>query len=360
MSETTKARLKEVLGFDDRIVMLICIPLVAFLVPLLFFKVSLSDGFTNIMPIFLVSIVYTSAYWFSVRGIVIYVRRRFPNYQDTQKRLLYTLGLVATAFLIICTVLEFIQISVEQIPTAQVSSFDAQVASGTVIALCTAIYESVFFYSRWRQSVIETERLRRENVESQLQGLRDQVNPHFLFNSLNTLTYIIPEDPERAVRFVQMLSKVYRYILEIKEKRLTTLEEELRFLDAYIFLLKERFDDSLRIELAVPPEVQAHRIVPLSLQMLFENAIKHNIIASDRPLTIEVFVENAALVIRNNLQRKKQVMASTRVGLQNIKNRYAFFSEKEVKVNVTETCFEVRLPLVESAKTATLAAQRVP
>lgn len=355
MPETTKARLKEVLGFDDRIVMLICIPLVAFLVPLLFFKVSLSDGFWKVLPILLVSIVYTSAYWFSVRGIIIYIRRRFPGYQDTQKRLLYSLGLITIAFLIICTALEFLQVSIEQIPSGDVSSFDAQVASGTVIALCTAIYESVFFYSRWRQSVIETERLRRENVESQLQGLRDQVNPHFLFNSLNTLTYIIPEDPERAVRFVQMLSKVYRYILEIKEKRLITLEEELRFLDAYIFLLKERFGDSLCIELNVSEAAQAHRIVPLSLQMLFENAIKHNIIASDRPLTIEVFVENAALIVRNNLQRKKQVLTSTKVGLQNIKNRYAFFSEKEVEINITETRFEVRLPLVEPAKAVALA-----
>lgn len=345
------------MGFDDRIVMLIGIPVVAFLVPLLFFKETLEDGLLAYLPKFGVSLVYTMAYWFSVRGIFIFIRRKFPDYKDTQKRTFYTIGLISVVFLLLCTILEFVHLTLNNIgQNPDITEFDYQVASGTVIALCATIYESVFLYSRWKQSAIETERLRRENVESQLQGLRDQVNPHFLFNSLNTLTYIIPEDPDRAVRFVQMLSKVYRYILEIRDKQLITLDEELRFLEAYNFLLKERFGDNLHIHVDVPEYLYNHQVVPLSMQMLFENAIKHNVISTDKPLTINVFVENEHLVVSNNLQLKKQVMTSTKVGLQNIKNRYAFFSENEVQIRSDADKFEVRLPLIRSASTASVVA----
>ena len=115
-----------------------------------------------------------------------------------------------------------------------------------------AVYESIFFYSRLQKSIVEREKLERENIHSQLEGLKNQVNPHFLFNSLNTLTYIIPEDPDLAVRFVQQLSKVYRYILEIRDRKLICLSEELEFLDSYVFLLKERFGENFHVEIRVP------------------------------------------------------------------------------------------------------------
>ncbi len=195
---------------------------------------------------------------------------------------------------------------------------------------------------------MEKEKLERENIQSQLEGLKNQVNPHFLFNSLNTLTYIIPEDQNLAVRFVQQLSKVYRYILEIRDRKLICLSEELAFLDAYVFLLKDRFGENFKIDINIPESYLNLKVVPLSLQILMENAIKHNIISALKPLRVEVFIENnLKLIVKNNLQKKNHVMNSTKVGLQNIKNRYSFFSDQKVEVFATTDSFVVSIPLIQ-------------
>ena len=147
---------------------------------------------------------------------------------------------------------------------------------------------------------------------------------------------------------MQKLSKVYRYILEIRDKELIPLEDELTFLDSFIFLVRERFGDNLRVEIEVPQVFHQARILPLSLQILFENAIKHNVISEQHPLTIELFVdEEQRLVVRNNLQRKNQVLDSTRVGLDNIRSRYAFFTDDKVVISEDEANFTVRLPLLK-------------
>ncbi len=353
----TEYKYKDLLGFDDRKIMLIMIPVIAFLVPLVFFKATLAEGLLAYMPKFLTSLMFTIGYWLSVRSVFIFTRRKFPSQTETTRRIVYTVLLVIVTFFLMTFVLDVVHNKLN--PTEDppgVTEFDYHVASFMIVALVSAIYESVFLYARWKQTLIEAERLRRENVESQLEGLRSQVNPHFLFNSLNTLTYIIPEDPQRAVRFVQMLSKVYRYILEIREKKLITLDEELKFLEAYNFLLKERFGDNLTIHVDVPQHFRHLRIIPLSLQILFENAIKHNIISTEKPLKIEVVVENERLIIKNNLQLKKQTMPSTKVGLENIRNRYAFFSDKKVEINSTDNQFSVHLPLIPSDEKIAITA----
>lgn len=353
----TEYKYKDLLGFDDRKIMLVMIPVIAFLVPLVFFKATLAEGLLAYMPKFLTSLMFTIGYWLSVRSIFIFTRRKFPSQKETTKRIVYTVLLITAAFFLMTFVLDVIHNMFT--PTEDppgITDFDYHVASFMIVALVSAIYESVFLYARWKQTLIEAERLRRENIESQLEGLRSQVNPHFLFNSLNTLTYIIPEDPQRAVRFVQMLSKVYRYILEIKEQKLITLDEELKFLEAYNFLLKERFGDNLTIHVNVPEHVRNLRIIPLSLQMLFENAIKHNIISNEKPLNIDVIIANNELIISNNLQLKKQVMPSTRVGLENIKNRYAFFSDKKVEIYSNDQHFAVHLPLISSDEKIAITA----
>ncbi len=346
---TTRAKLIATIGFDDRRMMLFVIPVLSFVIPLIFFGASLQEGLWSYLPKWGSSLMHTVGYWLVMRAIFIRMRRRFPGFREVGKRLLYTTLLICVAFVILERILDVLHrvIFWGDVEGPDMSQWNYALVSFLLILLIGTIYESVFLYSRWRESIVETERLRRENVESQLEGLRSQVNPHFLFNSLNTLSYVIPEDPPRAVRFVQMLSKVYRYILEIRDKKTTTVEEELDFLDAYVFLLQERFGNKLHIERRVPAHLQQHQIVPLSLQILFENAIKHNIISSDQPLTIEVFEQAGKLVVRNNLQRKKQTMPSTQVGLPNISSRYAFFTNDTVDVEETDQHFTVHLPLLK-------------
>jgi LytS/YehU family sensor histidine kinase len=228
------------------------------------------------------------------------------------------------------------------------TNFQINAASFFCLLMIAAIYESMRYVMLWKKTSVEYEQLQRENIQSQLEGLKNQVNPHFLFNSLNTLVNIIPENPDTAVRFVQKLSKVYRYILEIRDTKMTPLSNELDFLNAYIFLLKERFGENIQVKIDLSTEgVSDWHIVPLSLQILFENAIKHNIISAQKPLNIEVFIENERLIVKNNLQRKNQVQEGTGVGLQNIKNRYRLVSRKEVDIIVTQQSFMVALPLLK-------------
>ncbi len=341
-----RKKVAEILGFDDTWALIVGIPLISFFIPLLFFKASLADGLMAYLPEWGISFMYTISYWLSCRAIFIYFRRRYSGYQDTRKRIFYISASALAAYFILNRSLEFVHGAIGHPQREGVTDFDYTVGTLMIVALVGTLYESVFLYDRWKRSIIEAERLMRENVESQLEGLKNQVNPHFLFNSLNTLSYLIPEDPKRAVHFVQKLSKVYRYILEIRDKKLITLKEELDFLHAYLFLLQERFGDNLRVNLSVDEASHALHLAPLSLQILFENAIKHNIISSDKPLSIELWVENRRLVVRNKLQRKNQQMPSTRLGLQNIKNRYAFFSDEEVDVLETDDSFTVSLPLI--------------
>ncbi len=341
---------KKHIGFDDRWMMFIGIPVVAFFIPILFFKADLSKGFVAYLPDWGISIFYTTTYWLTMRTIFLAFRRRYPEQRQTARRILFTLLAGVTAFAIINLPLDWVHETLgAHDDRPGVTEFDYTVGSFTVLLLVSTLYESIWFYYRWKESLLEAEQLRREFVESQLQGLKDQVNPHFLFNSLNTLTYLIPEDPEKAVRFVQQLSNVYRYILDIRDQRLIPLEQELAFLEAYLFLLKERFGANLIIRKHIDPEASGSQIIPLSLQMLLENAIKHNIISEDKPLTIRLYTEGDLLVVSNNLQRKRQVQHSTKVGLDNIKHRYAFFTDRELRIEETESAFTVHVPLLRLA-----------
>lgn len=345
------AKTREILGFDDRWLMLIGIPVASFLVSALMFGNQFEENILyNLSKCSMVSVIYTTIFWFTFRQIFIELRRRFPAVRDAVKRLVLQTILILVAYFAIKVLMDFLIADYLHrfMGLDEPQGIAMGLASLTLTFLIVSIYESIFFYSRLQKSIVEKEQLERENIQSQLEGLKNQVNPHFLFNSLNTLMHIIPEDQELAVRFVQQLSKVYRYILEIRDRKLIPLSEELDFLKAYVFLLKERFGENFKVEINIPEAYLSMKVVPLSLQILLENAIKHNIISALKPLKIEVFVEkNRQLIIRNNLQKKNQVMDSTKVGLQNIKNRYSFFSDRKVEAFATADSFVVSLPLIE-------------
>ncbi len=191
--------------------------------------------------------------------------------------------------------------------------------------------------------------LQKENIKSQFEVLKNQVNPHFLFNSLNVLSSLIYIDKDAAAKFVRQLSKVYRYVLEYKDKETISLHNELDFLESYIFLLKTRFDKNLIINTSIHPRFNKKRIVPMALQLLMENAIKHNVISKKKPLKIDISIdENNYLVISNNLQKKSSVEMSSNIGIKSINKRYEYITDDKVIINKTEADFTVKLPLVES------------
>ena len=170
------------------------------------------------------------------------------------------------------------------------------------------------------------------------------MDPHFLFNSLNVLTSLIEEDPHQAQKFTTSLSKVYRYVLEQKNKDLVSVDEELEFAKTYVRLLKMRFEDSIILDIPEQSSDPEAKIVPLSLQLLLENAVKHNTVTSDRPLHIKVYEENGMLSISNNLQEKQVVKKSSGVGLWNIQQRYGILTDRKVNINKTASHFTVQLP----------------
>lgn len=190
-------------------------------------------------------------------------------------------------------------------------------------------------------------KLQKENLQSQFDVLKQQVNPHFLFNSLNVLTSLIRVEPELAEKFTEHLAKVYRYVLENKDNELVNLSTEVSFLNAYIFLIKIRFMDKVVVNIRIQDHKMNHQIIPLAMQLLIENAIKHNAMSRKSPLVIDIFIdETNHLNVVNNLQEREAHMTSTGVGLKNIQNRYRLLNNTIPAFEKTETHFIARIPLI--------------
>jgi two-component system LytT family sensor kinase len=200
---------------------------------------------------------------------------------------------------------------------------------------------------RWQENALRTAQLEKEKVQVQLDSLKNQVSPHFLFNSLSSLDSLIDDNPVLARQFLQQLSKVFRYVLQHKEKALVPLETELDFIKNYISLLHTRFDNMLLIRCQVDDDALDKQIVPVTLQILIENAIKHNVISELHPLTITISSGNGYLDVANPIQRKRQVATSNRQGLENLKLLYGYLSPQAVDVVETDGVFRVRVPLLD-------------
>jgi two-component system LytT family sensor kinase len=295
----------------------------------------------------LISLISTFVLWQGNRQLVVIMRQRFPDYRQTAKRIiaqsLASLFFTTGAFLIIY----YLQVYLFAEGKFIMHAFIGEIKVAFIVTmLVTAIYESVYFFNMWKNSIVEAEELKRTNIQSQFETLKNQVNPHFLFNSLNTLITIIPENQELAMEFVQKLSNVYRYLLQNNSKEVVSLRSELDVVEAYLFLVKIRFGENFYVNTQVPAHFLDWHIAPLTLQMLLENVIKHNIISTEKPLTVEIYVEKDTLIVKNNLQRKHSRETSTKVGLQNIINRYKYLSDRAVEVIVTSTSFMIALPLI--------------
>jgi sensor histidine kinase YesM len=210
------------------------------------------------------------------------------------------------------------------------------------------IYEGFYYFTRLNKVEQEKEELLRVNLQSQFDSLKQQVNPHFLFNSINSVSSLIDKDPQNAKKYLTEMSKVYRYLLRTNEEELTSLHTELQFLDSYFHLLKTRFGAGLHLNISVDETFKNYFLPALTLQLLIENAVKHNVIDKSRPLTIYISTkENGWLCVKNNLQKRMNVIPSTQVGLANIMAKYKLLNQPEVIVEETTKEFTVLLPLIE-------------
>ena len=296
----------------------------------------------------LVSFMFTFTFWQGNRWIWLKLREWFPHCHQTRKRLV-SLFFLCIAFTFIAPVIcEYIASLMFDVVCRYEDFRESFLVSLIPTFICLLVYESVYFFEAWKQNVKKTEELARENVQSQLEVLKNQLDPHFLFNSLNTLASLIDDENKPAQEYLDRLADVYRYVLASREKNTVTLEEEMNFLDAYIYLNKVRFRENLRVEKAIRTEAYHQQIAPLSLQMLVENAIKHNVVSKEKPLVIRIAQEiDNYLSIENNVQEKVTFEKSTKVGLQNIMNRYRLLTEQPIEINKNADFFQVRIPLLQ-------------
>ncbi len=203
------------------------------------------------------------------------------------------------------------------------------------------------FLLEWRQLSVDMEKLKTEQVSTQYQSLKNQVNPHFLFNSLNALTSLVYDDQDKAVEFIRKLSQVYRYVLDKKDEELVPLEDEISFMKNFIFLQKIRFGDNLKITLSNNSEDGS--LPPLALQILVENAIKHNVVSEKHPLIIDVKISDGYCHVENTIKEKLD-KDSTGIGLSNLIARYQYLSKKEIRVENDGNRFLVKLPILHLEK----------
>ncbi len=307
-----------------------------------------SDPFSDYRHI-LSNILYTFVYWEGAWQITSIFRRKYNTYAETGKRILFqALSItvyVITANLLLCLIISGL-IYYHEIRFTWNMYIGTLQASLFVTFLITAIYEAQNFFELWKQETLETGRLKEENLRAQFQMLKNQVNPHFLFNSLNTLAALIPEDPDKAVDFVQKLSSLYRYILQYRDKETVSLDTELQSIEAYLFLQSIRFGESLQWTLQINGDLAQKELPPLTLQLLVENAVKHNIVSRNKPLHIEILAEKNLLTVRNNLQEKRNSEPSTHLGLHNLTERYALISHSHIEIQKSDTHFTVIVPLL--------------
>ncbi|MCL6272933.1 2TM domain-containing protein [Muricauda sp. 2012CJ35-5] len=216
-----------------------------------------------------------------------------------------------------------------------------------VITLIASLFTHAFyFYRAMQKKEVKKQKIIAGSASARFDALKNQLDPHFLFNSLNVLTSLIEEDPNQAQKFTTSLSKVYRYVLEQKNKDLVTVDEELNFARTYVRLLKMRFEESIVFDIPEKSSMPDAKIVPLSLQLLLENAVKHNVVTATKPLHIKVTEDAGMLTVSNNLQEKQVVKKSSGVGLQNIKQRYGILTDRAVDISKTHSNFSVSLPML--------------
>jgi sensor histidine kinase YesM len=287
--------------------------------------------------------------WKGNEYIYITTDRYVSWFKTPVKRMFIGLGLMIAYSSIVVTVLTFIFfifIFNQEID----DNFFAELRQTALFSIIVCTIIMLFFTARgfllaWRQTAIDAERLQREHISSQYEALKNQVNPHFLFNSLNALSSLVYDHPKKAVEFINRLSDVYRYVLDSRDKEVVTLSEEMAFVSSYSFLLAARFESNLNIKNDV--DGKAGYIPPMALQMLIENAVKHNEISDAYPLEIYIYEDDGYIYIKNRVHPKKQKNDTSGIGLENIKSRYSVLSDLPVKVERSHEEFCVGLPLLQ-------------
>ena len=307
----------------------------------------------NVLVTFFVSCLYSFGLGFGNGFINVFLDRKWDWLEQTNLRVYY--GILTTILYTVPVVLAinyFIFVVLQDV-TLEVF-FGARMLWVHLFYIILSLGVSTFMQARsfmvkWKQASkfeITQQKIIAGTANAKFESLKNQIDPHFLFNSLNVLSSLIEENPDNAQRFTTSLSKVYRYVLEQKDKELVSVEDELSFAKTYMNLLKMRFENSLFYELPTININPDAKVVPLSLQLLLENTVKHNVVSEQKPLHIRIFIDGDYLAIQNDFQKKEVLQDRRGVGLQNIVNRYGIVTNRKVVIEQNEEKFTVKIPIL--------------
>ena len=302
------------------------------------------------MRVFVQSMVSTTLIWGGCIAIVVYSWKKYPWESMPVKHLIIEISAIILLLMVFFSVSNSIVCLQEKTSfLAGIKSHSIEIIITILITfLITTIHEAIFFYQQWKKNFSKSISLEKDNLEARYNALKAQVNPHFLFNSLNSLMNLLDNNPI-AEQYVQDLSEYLRYMLLSNSRESVPLQEELDNLEKFFHLQRLRFNENLHVELSIQPASLQLQIPPLALQMLVDNCIKHNIISSQHPLTIKIHDDGKNITVVNNLQRKQSV-ESTGQGLKNIEGRYRFIAGEAVKIESDENHFSVTIPLINKSK----------
>lgn len=328
---------------------LLVIPLVGLFLALLFYLISPGAFQDQALGMFLQGLTSTCIIWIGCMTIVQHLWKKYPWEHQPRKHLLCEI----VSILLYLTILFLITLMLTEgfdlhAWKREYYQHGINLLNTTFITfLITAIHEAYYFYRQWKANFSKSAQLEKENIQAQYNSLKAQVNPHFLFNSLNSLASLVEDNP-KAERFVQDLSDFMRFALTSSERETVTLKEEMEHLDKYLWLMNVRLGENLTVTRKIKPEALKLSLPPLVLQILVENCIKHNVVTHAKPLHIHLEADLKKITVSNNLQ-KKTAYRSTGLGLANIRGRYRYFTEENVKITESVDMFAVSVPLLASS-----------
>ena len=295
---------------------------------------------------FIYSFILTLLFWKGNEFIIRSLNKRLSWVKHTKK--IVTLHIASTiVYTSIVIVIFYLYIWFIVMHKKDLHGFFGTFKGGFFLCFAICAIATLFAYSynlmkNLKQSVFSREKLEQESILLQYEALKNQVNPHFLFNSLNALASLIERDKDASINYVQQLSRVYRYVLEQNARETVLMETELKFIDAYIYLLKIRFGENFKVSINIS---ELHfNVIPLAMQILIENAFKHNEISEISPLHLEIIDDKDYLIIRNNIQKRQSLPESNNMGLSNLKFQYGYLTSKKMEVTDDGSFFTVKLP----------------
>lgn len=296
------------------------------------------------------TLLYSVCLYMANSILFIFLDRVFANDRFSFKRLL--IGFISSFFtsvfiIFLLRIFEEVVINKSTLNDFLANEHAGNYLVATIITfIVTLVVHLGYFYRSYQENRVKQQKIIAGTASAKFESLKNQIDPHFLFNSLNVLSSLIEENPENAQKFTSSLSKIYRYVLEQRDKELVSIEEELAFAKTYMNLLKMRFENSIFYELPEKVSNPEAKIVPLSLQLLLENTVKHNVVSEKKPLHIRIFERDNCLIVQNDLQKKEVLKDRQGVGLQNIISRYAILTDRKVNITQNEKEFTVELPLL--------------